>query len=259
MAFLTLGGHQVYCEWQGPHDPARETAVFLHDGLGAVGAWKRVPERIGAAAGVNALVYDRWGYGRSDERGAFPFGFMEAESLVLRELLDRLALERAHLVGHSDGGSIALLMAARWPERVASLVTEAAHAFVEPETQAGIRELVTLQAAGRLPGWLTRLHGERTGRLLSAWCEGWLSGAHALWNIEDWLGYVTAPALVIQGKQDEFGTLAQVNAILNRIGGADRWIVPDCGHTPHNDAADEFVERVAAFIRANLHHEPSRR
>ena len=82
MAFLTLGGHQLYYEWQGPRDPARETAVFLHDGLGAVGAWKRVPERIGAGAGVNALVYDRWGYGRSGERESFPFGFMAHHVLV---------------------------------------------------------------------------------------------------------------------------------------------------------------------------------
>jgi pimeloyl-ACP methyl ester carboxylesterase len=252
MAFLTLGGHRIYLEWQGPHDPARETAVFLHDGLGAVGAWKRVPERIGAAAGVNALVYDRWGYGRSDERELFRFQFMEAEVPVLRELLDQLGLARAHLVGHSDGGSIALLLAARWPERVTSLVTEAAHVFVEPETQTGIRALVALQRAGRMPGWLSRLHGERAERLLSAWCDGWLSDAHAQWNIEDWLGYVTAPTLAVQGEQDEFGTPAQVNAILNRVGGADSWIVPNCGHTPHNDAEDEYVERVAGFVRAHL-------
>jgi pimeloyl-ACP methyl ester carboxylesterase len=251
MPHISLGGHQIYYEWQGPHDPARGTAVFLHDGLGAVGAWKRVPEQIGAQAGVNALVYDRWGYGQSDPRPSFPLGFMEAEVPVLRELLDAFGLERAHLVGHSDGGSIALLLAARWPQRVISLVTEAAHSFVETRTQDGIRELVAAQRSGNTPSWITRLHGERGEALLSAWAEGWLSEAHARWGIEDWLGYITVPTLVVQGDEDEFGTLAQVNAIVNRIGGADSWIAPACGHTPHNQAEAEFVARVAGFIRDN--------
>jgi pimeloyl-ACP methyl ester carboxylesterase len=258
MPFLDLGGHRLYVEWQGKHDPSRETAVFLHDGLGAVGAWKRVPERIAGVANVNALVYDRWGYGQSEPRDAFPFGFMEAEAPVLLELLNRFGLRRAHLIGHSDGGSIALLAAARWPERVHSLVAEAAHSFVEPETQRGIRALVEAQRAGRLPSWLERLHGPRAASLLSAWSAGWLSDEHAKWNIEDWLGFVLAPTLAVQGDQDEFGTEAQVQAILNRVGGADGWIVEGCGHTPHAQAEDAFIERVAAFIRASRNLSPFR-
>lgn len=251
MPHLTLGGHQIYYEWQGAHDPARETAVFLHDGLGAIGAWKGVAERIGVAAGINALVYDRWGYGRSEPRPSFPLGFMEAEVPVLRELLDTFGLRRAHLIGHSDGGSIALLLTARWPERVHSLTTEAAHSFVEPRTQEGIRALVAAQQAGKTPGWIQRLHGPRGDALLSAWAEGWLSDAHARWCIEDWLGYITLPTLVIQGDADEFGTMAQVYAIVNRIVGAETWIAEGCGHTPHNEAEDEFVKRVAAFVQAS--------
>jgi pimeloyl-ACP methyl ester carboxylesterase len=251
MPHLTIGERRLYFEWRGAFAPHRGTVVFLHDGLGAVGAWKGVPERIAAAAGVNAIAYDRWGYGRSDPRESFPFGFMEAEVPVLRELLNALGLDRAHLVGHSDGGSIAMLFAARYPERVTSLVTEAAHSFVEPETQAGIRALVESQRAGNPPGWLVRLHGERAEALLRAWAQCWLSDSHALWCIEDWLGYITAPTLVIQGARDEFGTLAQVNAIVNRVAGADTWIVPDCGHAPHTQAEDEFVARVGEFIRRN--------
>ena len=251
MPHLTLGGHQLFFEWRGPRDPGRETAVFLHDGLGCAGAWKAVPERIGAAAGVNAVVYDRWGYGQSEPRELFPFGFMEAEVPVLRELLDALGLASAHLIGHSDGGSIAMLLAARWPERVSSLVTEAAHTFVERETQDGIRALIEAQRAGRTPGWLSRLHGERSEALLLAWAGGWLSEAHAQWCIEDWLGYIDAPTFVIQGERDEFGTIKQVHAIVNRVVGADAWIVPGCGHTPHTHAEDEFVARVSEFLSRN--------
>ena len=197
---------------------------------------------------MNALVYDRWGYGQSDPRESFPYGFMEAEVPLLRDLLDAQAIRCAHLIGHSDGASIAMLLAARWPERVSSLVTEAAHSFVEPETHAGIRALLEAQRAGRTPAWLARLHGERAEKLLRAWGEGWLSEAHGQWCIEDWLGYIDAPTFVIQGERDEFGTAAQVHAIVNRVVGAEVWIVPGCGHTPHAQAEDEFVARVADFV-----------
>ncbi len=248
MPHLTIEGHRLYYEWLGGYDPARPTAVFLHDGLGTIRSWRAVPERIGAAAGLNALAYDRWGYGRSDPREEFPHGFMEAEMPALRGLLDALGIERASLIGHSDGGSIALLLAARHPERVTALVTEAAHTFIEPQTQAAIGGLLQAQAAGRTPEWIARLHGERGERLLAAWAASWIDPEHAGWQIEDWLGYITAPTLVIQGDGDDFGTLAQVRSIMNRIGGAEQWIVPDCGHTPHTEVGDAFVERVAEFL-----------
>ncbi len=249
MPFLTVRRHRLYFEWRGDFDPGSETAVFLHDGLGATGSWRDVPERIGSGTGLNALVYDRYGYGRSAPRATFPFAFMEREVPALGELLSRLGLERVHLVGHSDGGSIALLFAAQHPERVRSVVTEAAHTMVEDETRHGIQELMDALAAGRPPQWLLKLHGERGEADLRAWGRGSLSARHKEWNILPCLAAIQAPLFVIQGEDDEFGTAAQMESIRSRAGDVKTWIVKGCGHTPHGQEAEAFVRRVAAFLR----------
>ncbi|MBI3992452.1 MAG: alpha/beta hydrolase [Candidatus Lambdaproteobacteria bacterium] len=241
----------LYVEWRGARDPQRETVIFLHDGLGAVGSWQDMPERIAAATGTNALVYDRRGYGRSAPRDSFPYGFIDQEVPVLLALLEHLKLPRAHLVGHSDGGSISLVFAAQHPARVGVVVTEAAHVFVEPETRAGIAGLLAAQAAGNTPRWLAKLHGARADALLAAWAGGWLSEAHGHWNIARYCADIRGPLLAIQGEHDDFGTLAQVEAIVSRAPRAERWVVPGCGHTPHAEAPDAFFERVSAFINAH--------
>jgi pimeloyl-ACP methyl ester carboxylesterase len=242
----------LHYEWRVPARPGRDTLVFLHDGLGATGSWMNLPQRIAEATGMGALAYDREGYGQSAPRDDFPYGFMEAEAPVLLELLDHLKIERPHLIGHSDGGSIALVFAALYPQRVRSVVTEAAHVFVEPETQAGIQALVDAQAAGNTPKWLQRLHGERADDLLRIWASGWLSGKHGRWNIERFLADVACPVLAIQGDQDEFGTLAQVEAIAAQVRNGQQWVAPGCGHTVHADAADAFVERVVEFLKSQF-------
>ncbi len=252
MPDCTAGSYRLHYQWADGFDSARPTAVFLHDGLGAIGSWRGVPARIGAALGVNALVYDRYGYGRSENRPAFPDAFMEAEVPELLALLDHLGLKRVHLVGHSDGGSIALLCASWHPERVGAVVTEAVHTFVEQETRAGIRHLVALQQQGRTPGWLATLHGERGEHVLRSWSERWLSDTHARWNIRPQLDAVRAPVLAIQGDADEFGTQQQVDSITDRVAGAQSWIVPNAGHTPHSEQEEAFCERVGAFLAQHL-------
>lgn len=245
-------GYQLHYDWANGFNAARPTVVLLHDGLGAVGSWRTLPQRIANSLDTNVLAYDRFGYGRSQLREAFENYFMEGEVPVLLALLDHLKIPRAHLVGHSDGGSIALLFAGRYPERVGTVVTEAAHVFVEPETQQGIRNLVKLQAEGQTPGWLFKLHGERGDQVLSTWSESWLSDVHGQWNIEAHLPAVKAPVLAIQGDSDEFGTQAQVDAILEGISGAASWIVPACGHTPHTQVEDDFLEKVTGFLQPRL-------
>ena len=247
MPYLDVNSTRLYYHWAGEFDPARETVVFLHDGLGATSSWRNLPEQITAAHHLNALVYDRHGYGQSSPRSDFPYQFMEGEVPVLEALLDALKLEKVHLVGHSDGGSISLLFAAQHPHRVRSMVTIAAHVFVEPETQSGIRDLVALQNSGKTPGWLLKLHGEKAEDLLRSWSDGWLSEMHAQWNIERWLPDVKTPLLVVQGDADEFGTTAQVVAITSRVDGAASWIVPGCGHTPHNQQPEAFLDQLKAF------------
>lgn len=252
MPAFQSSAYRLHYRWGAGYDPQRPTVLLLHDGLGAIGSWRSLPERLAGALGANTLVYDRWGYGGSEARPRFAARFMEAEVPILLELLEHLRVPRAALVGHSDGGSIALLCAAWHPRRVRAVVTEAAHTFVEPETQAGIRALVALQAAGRTPGWLVKLHGERADDLLRAWSDHWLSPVHARWDIRPELPAVRCPVLAVQGDADEFGTPAQVDSIVAAVAGAQSWIVPGCGHTPHSQAEDAFVARVSAFLRPHL-------
>ena len=252
MPHLQIHHYRLHYQWAEAFDPERATLVFLHDGLGAAGSWRDVPRLIGAALGANALVYDRFGYGDSQERRAFGGDFMEGEVPVLLALLAALGVGRAHLIGHSDGGSIALLTAAWHPERVGAVVTEAAHTFVEPETQAGIQALVDLQKAGKTPGWLGRLHGPRAESLLAIWSGHWLGGEHAAWDIRPEIRGIACPLLVIQGAADEFGTVAQVDSILAAAPQGESWLVPGCGHTPHTQAEGEFVRRVVDFLRPLL-------
>ncbi len=255
MPHVTIQGHALHYEWRGAAAESvvqAPTLVFLHDGLGAVGSWRDTPEHIADALGARALVFDRWGYGRSDTRAEFPFRFMEAEVEPLAEFFSALKLERPCLIGHSDGGSIALLFASRFPERVKAVVTEAAHVIVERETQAGIEALVRLQRAGKTPGWLKRLHGERAEVLLSAWSSGWLTAEHATWDITPALPGIRCPLLAIQGEQDEFGTPRQVELIRAGVSHAEAWMVPGSGHTPHAAAQEEFERRVAAFLSPHL-------
>jgi pimeloyl-ACP methyl ester carboxylesterase len=251
MAYLNIGGREYYYVWRGHPQRGAPALVFLHDGLGAVRSWRAVPEQLVEQTGLPALVYDRWGYGRSGARPDFPYAFMESEVEPLGVLLRELGIPRAHLVGHSDGGSIALLFAAAHPERVLTLTSEAAHVFVEPVTQAGIRELVAMQHARRTPPWLAKLHGARSEELLRIWSAGWLSDEHARWNIAAAVRHVRCPLLAIQGDRDEFGTLAQLDAIQRQAPHAERWVVPGSGHTPHVQQEARYVERVARFIASH--------
>jgi len=220
--------------------------VFLHHGLGALESWKAMPARLRDAAGVRTLVYERWGYGGSDARPDFEPGFMEAEVPTLVEILDQHTEGPVHLVGHSDGGTIALLTAAVHPERVRSVVSIAAHTFVEPITTRSIGALREAAERDGPPGWLTRFHGARGMPLLDAWAEVWLGQVHARWDVRSELANICCPVLAIQGDGDEFGSREQLEVLGREIEGARTWLVEGVGHTPFVDQ-EAFARRIAAF------------
>jgi pimeloyl-ACP methyl ester carboxylesterase len=232
---------------------AAPTLVFLHDSLGCVDAWRQFPQQLATQVGLDALIYDRQGYGRSSAFGAGSrtLTYLADEAKVLLQLLEVLAIKSAVLFGHSDGGSIALLAAGLRPDRVAAVVTEGAHVFVEALTLAGIQTAQHALATTDLPQRLARYHGEKVQGLVAAWIDTWLSPAFRWWNIEAQLRDVVCPVLVIQGEHDEFGTIAQVNAIVTGVGGAaDSLMIPGIGHTPHREARDTVLRAAASFIGA---------
>lgn len=170
---------------------------------------------------------------------------------VLPEVLDQLGLEQAVLLGHSDGGSIALLFAALYPTRATALVLEAPHVFVEPISIASITRMKAAYAATDLPARLAKYHGANTEGAFRGWNDIWLLPAFAAWNIEDVLPDVTCPTLVLQGTDDEYGTAQQVEAIARQAGGRveTAWL-DACGHSPHRDQPEAVLTSIAAFLGA---------
>jgi pimeloyl-ACP methyl ester carboxylesterase len=227
------------------------TIVFLHDSLGCITTWRDFPSVLARRVRLDAIVYDRRGYGRSAPFSgeSRPVDYLTREADTLFALLDRLAIERVVLFGHSDGGSIALIAAALRPDRVAAVVTEGAHVFVEEQTLAGIRDAQASFATTDLAERLARHHGDRVPAIMSAWFETWFSAAFRRWNVESLLPAGRCPALIIQGSADEFGTMAQVRAIERGWGGrAEALMLPGVGHTPHRDAREPVLEASVSFL-----------
>lgn len=230
---------------------AGPTLVFLHEGLGSIALWKDFPSRLCTRLGLPGLVYDRWGYGQSEplDRPRTTTYLHDEARIFLPAVLRELGIERCILVGHSDGGSIALLFAASFPAVTAAIVTEAAHVFVEEITLAGIRAAGVAYATTDLPHRLARYHGDKTDGIFRAWHDGWCSTEFRGWNIEAELPRITCPTLVLQGADDEYGTPAQVEAIASGVGGpVESVLLPGCGHTPHQQAAAHVLDLIAGFV-----------
>jgi pimeloyl-ACP methyl ester carboxylesterase len=247
-----LARHSLEFEWLGPAPAEAPTLVFLHEGLGCVAMWKGFPAAVAAATGCGALVYSRAGYGGSDAvELPRPTRYMHDEAFgALPEVLDATGVRDAILVGHSDGGSIALLYAGSGrAERVRALVLEAPHVFVEDVSVVSIAEAKRAYESGDLRARLLRYHGENTDGAFWGWNDVWLSDAFRAWNIEEALPRVRAPALVLQGEDDAYGTLAQVDAIVRQSGGrVERRILPACGHSPHRDRPEETLDAIVRFV-----------
>ena len=226
---------------------AEPALVFLHEGLGSVALWRDFPRKLAEATGRRALIYSRAGHGQSDvpAQDRTP-RFMHDEALdVLPLVLAGAGIERPVLVGHSDGGSIALIHASRHP--VSGLVLLAPHVFVEDVTVASIEEARDTFASTDLGERMGRYHrdADRTFRL---WNDIWLAPDFRAWNIEDVLGAVTAPALLIQGEHDQYGTLAQIDAIERGVAGPVERVVLDARHAPHLEAPEATLAAAAEFI-----------
>ncbi len=240
------------------HDHAyenRPTLVFLHDSLGCTQLWRDFPSALGKAAGCNVLIYDRLGYGKS-----FPMftherenDYMETEADVLNDLLNKLEIHQAILFGHSDGGTIALITASKYPEKISAVICEAGHIFVEDLTVKGVRDAWKAYQTTNLPERLAKYHGGKMEMLVRAWTEIWLSDRFKAWNIEPILKNITAPLLFIQGETDEYGTLDQLEKTVSQVSGiTEKFIIPGAGHTPHKEVPEIVLEEAAGFINSIL-------
>lgn len=248
-----VDGNRLRCRRIAGGDPA---IVFLHEGLGSITQWRDFPDALCAATGLAGLVYERLGHGGSDPVNLpRPDDFLVVEAeRTLPALLDLFGIDRPALLGHSDGGSIALLFAAAFPKRPRACITVAAHVFLEPATEAALAAAAAAYATTDLRARLERHHGANTDAMFRGWNETWRRLAPRGWSMTDRLERVTCPVLAVQGLDDEHGTPAQVAAIAGGVSGpAESFLIPGCGHVPHVQAHDALVARAAAFLKALPH------
>ena len=251
MRFLIAGGRRL--EYQHLHAEGSSegpTLVFLHEGLGSVAMWKNFPASVAAATGCAALVYSRFGYGKSDGFDApRTVDYMHREALdVLPEVLDQLGIEAPILIGHSNGASIALIHAGAGKRPVRGVVAMAPHVFVEDITVQSITEAKATFHSSDLADRLGRYHDDPVSTF-RGWSDIWLHPDFRRWNIEEVLPGIAVPVLLIQGDDDQYGTVAQVNAIARRVSGpVETVMLPDCTHSPHQVQKDATIEAISGFV-----------
>lgn len=231
-------------------------AVFLHEGLGSVAMWKDWPQTLCDALGTRGLVYSRPGYGRSTPRAhdvKLPVDFMSVQAReILPALLDALhvgADERRCMwvIGHSDGASITLHYAAAFPDALAGAVAIAPHVFVEDVSVESIAEAKTAYEKQDLRNRLARHHDD-VDSAFYGWNDVWLSDAFRSWSIVDELENIRCPLLAVQGHDDHYGTMAQIDTIAQRVPHARLAKLDNCGHSPHREATQALNEAIVSFI-----------
>ncbi len=250
------GPLDIEYRWLHAHQQDAPLAVFLHEGLGSVAMWKDWPQTLCDKLGMRGLVYSRPGYGRSTPRPhdvKLPVDFMSVQaSDVLPALLDALEVspaerKRMWVIGHSDGASITLLYAAAFPDSLAGAVAIAPHVFVEDISVDSIAEAKIAYEQGDLRSKLARHHAD-VDSAFYGWNDVWLSAAFRSWSIVDELTRIRCPLLAVQGYDDHYGTMAQIDTIARQAPQAQLSQLDNCGHSPHRDAPQALDAAIVEFI-----------
>lgn len=250
MPFVSCAGHALEYEWLDAAEPGKPTLVFLHEGLGSVRQWRDFPVQVVKATGCRALLYSRYGYGQSDvlAEPRVDLRFMHREALeALPALLEALRIERPVLVGHSDGASIALIHAgAGHPVR--GLAVMAPHVFVEPICVESIRKAAEAFATTDLAQRLGKYHRD-PAKTFHLWADAWLDPEFLHWNIEQYLPGIGSPVMAIQGEDDAYGTMEQLERIRRGVRGPCELVkLAACGHAPFRDQPQATLDALTRFV-----------
>jgi pimeloyl-ACP methyl ester carboxylesterase len=251
-----VNGHHIFVETHGA--VKNQPVVLLHHGLGALRSWKGQTPVL-AEAGLRVIAYDRWGHGKSDPRPTFAMPYFKEDLADLERLLDKLGVHQAALIGHSDGGKIAMYFAAASPQRVTCLVIVAAHIYIETKMQPGIEGVRSdYEQDFRFREKMRRVHGDKAKALFQGWYEGWTKPEYLAWDMRPLIHKIACPTLVVQGLEDEHATPNHARDIAAAIPNAELWLVPGAGHMLPQDCAQEFNRRVIEFIRRKTSDERRR-
>ncbi len=224
--------------------------VFLHEGLGCIEMWKDYPHKLCQQLNVKGLVYDRAGYGKSKgDLSNRKANYLHLAAEELHQLLSELHLLNHQIIlyGHSDGGSIALIYTSLYPQNIKAIITEAAHVFVEEETIEGIKPAIKAFEQGKLNG-LKKYHINYKD-VFNAWVNIWLHPSFKNWNIEEEIKSIISPQLIIQGEDDQYGTIKQMESIAKHTKGKTIIFTPNnCGHAPYKEKQKDVIQEVERFF-----------
>ena len=253
VATLHAGGADLDCLLIGTPSPGQPTLVLLHEGLGSISLWRDFPQQLAAATGAQTLVYSRQGNGHSSPlRGARTPRYMHEEaSDVLPAVMQAFGIEHPLLIGHSDGGSIALIHAGLYPGVARAVIAIAPHLFVEDITVTSIRAAKAAYETTDLRARLLR-HHPNVDNTFHGWNDIWLHADFRAWNIEEYAARIACPVLAIQGVGDEYGTMRQIDRLAELVPGTRLEKLPACGHSPHRDQPERLLEVCRAFIDSVL-------
>ncbi len=248
--FLEIEGRRLECAAWGPPPEEAPTLALLHEGLGCVALWRDFPSKLQVATGFGVFAYSRFGYGASDPCALpRPLDYMTREAVdVLPKALDAIGFRGGVLVGHSDGATIAAIHAGSVEDfRVRGLILMAPHFFTEPGGLASIRAARAAYEDGELKRRLARYH-DNVDAAFRGWCDAWLDPGFERWNVADVIDYWRVPTLAIQGRDDEYGTLAQISEIETRTyAPIDTLILDRVKHHPHLEAPEATLGEIAEF------------
>ena len=247
---LVVNGATLEYTCYGPPPDQAPTIVMLHEGLGCVALWRDFPQRVAERTGMGVFVYSRQGYGQSDPAELpRPLDFMTHEAMdVLPQVLDQIGFRRGILFGHSDGATIAAIYTGSVADhRVRGLIVMAPHFFTEDSGLAEIAKAKAAFDAGDLKARMAKYHRDPEGAF-RGWNDTWLAPGFKDWNVAEVIDYIRIPVLAIQGRDDQYGTQAQIEEIENRIySPVDVEILDACKHVPHHEQPDLTLNAIAGF------------
>ncbi|MDX1738406.1 MAG: alpha/beta hydrolase [Alphaproteobacteria bacterium] len=230
-------------------NPDLPVIILLHEALGCIDMWKDFPSKLAEKTGLPVLAYDREGYGQSSplRHERQPDYLQKYGQEELPQIVNILSIKKPILFGHSDGGSVAMYYAAKFDPL--AIITEAGHVFVEKITEQGIKDALQIWETTNLKDKLARYHGDKTETIFMAWAKTWLSDPFLKWNMEEDTKSITCPTLILQGAEDEYGSIKQVDSIFNHVSGPKKsLILEDCRHIPHLQKMDVVLDATQDFL-----------
>jgi pimeloyl-ACP methyl ester carboxylesterase len=243
---ININGHGLYVELYGPSNAS--VIVLLHHGLGSVRSWKAQIAPL--SMDYHLIIYDRWGYGKSEPRSKLSTPYFNEDLKDLLVLLDHFDVKQASLVGHSDGGTLSLYFSAENAERVNHLITVAAHIYVEPKMETSVENLrLNYENDERFREALGRIHGNKSEAVFYNWYNGWVKGDNRNWDMRPTLNKIRIPTFVIQGTEDEHATPQHALDIANNIPGAKLWLAQGGMHLLPSEEPELFNKKLLDYLR----------